>query len=606
MKKLFTLLTLLVALVTSAWADDYKVSATRTLSNEDKTCTWSEIVANGGAAINSGSNHTATGDGLYFDCNGGKITLAAGTGTKRNVKAGAIMYIQVVSASSAGTVTFTSGADNRYMETPSGGKVNMAGTDNGDMKGSLAFTSADIVVISGTPYLELTSKSDCKFNTVAITLTSSEVFPAIVVETQEIESVSINGTALSASDLSTLKSSKAVTIDGTDFNGLGTLVVGLTAGSTTVSKEVDGTSMVFSFTINTDENYTVTVTNVVKKYTLEGTPVYYKKNEDLADGTNTNSLTANGINLAYQSKTFGFGNGSVTFGSDVYTPIKLSTGEGVTVTFPVGQVATKVKIYGWSESGNGKLNSIKETNSSSAKTVGDISSNIFYATNTVGDNYPSVYEYSLDNWTSMYFDAGGSASQPFVVMEFTLSTSATATIGSTGWATFVTPAALDFTGISDLKAYIVTGHTGTAIDVTQMTGTVPANTPLLLEGVTTEVPVVASSSTDVSANLLKAGGASVGPEDGKTKYALSVEGGKAAFKKIVAATTIPTGKAYLEFAEEIAAPSLSFDFSGTTGINAVNGSELKVNCEYYNLAGQRVANPIKGLYIVNGKKYMVK
>ena len=51
---------------------------------------------------------------------------------------------------------------------------------------------------------------------------------------------------------------------------------------------------------------------------------------------------------------------------------------------------------------------------------------------------------------------------------------------------------------------------------------------------------------------------------------------------------------------------MSFDFGETTGINAVNGSELKVNGEYYNLNGQRVANPTKGLYIVNGKKVVIK
>ena len=44
----------------------------------------------------------------------------------------------------------------------------------------------------------------------------------------------------------------------------------------------------------------------------------------------------------------------------------------------------------------------------------------------------------------------------------------------------------------------------------------------------------------------------------------------------------------------------------TTAINTVNGSGSKVNGEYYNLAGQRVAQPTKGLYIVNGKKMMVK
>lgn len=46
--------------------------------------------------------------------------------------------------------------------------------------------------------------------------------------------------------------------------------------------------------------------------------------------------------------------------------------------------------------------------------------------------------------------------------------------------------------------------------------------------------------------------------------------------------------------------------SETTGINTVNGSEFKVNDEYYNLAGQRVAQPAKGLYIVNGRKVVIK
>lgn len=428
------------------------------------------------------------------------------------------------------------------------------------------------------------------------------------VVTQEITAVSLNGVAISSSELETLKSTKALKIDGSSFNGLGTLNVTLSSGATTVTRTIDGDNAVYTFTINSTDTYTITVTDVVKTYTKTGTVVAYSEDGAEATGANSNTVTMNGISFAMVdgSKTFQYGSGKVTLGSTVYVPLKLSTGSKVNVTFPSGYIATKVKIYGWSANGNGALNFIKETDDASAKTVGDISGDIYYATNTSDDIYPSVYEYDLDNWTSMCFNPGGSASQPFVVMEFTLSTSATATVGSTGWATFVTPAALDFTGISDLKAYIVTGHTGTAIDVTQMTGTVPANTPLLLEGVTTEVPVVASSSTDVSANLLKAGGASVSPEDGKTKYALSVDGSTAVFKKIVAATAIPAGKAYLEFNETISAPSLSFDFgNGTTGIDSVKDSE-KVNGEYFNLAGQRVAQPTKGLYIVNGKKYMVK
>lgn len=51
--------------------------------------------------------------------------------------------------------------------------------------------------------------------------------------------------------------------------------------------------------------------------------------------------------------------------------------------------------------------------------------------------------------------------------------------------------------------------------------------------------------------------------------------------------------------------SLGFDEEGgTTSINTVNGSGVMVN-GYYNLNGQRVAKPTKGLFIVNGKKVLV-
>lgn len=50
---------------------------------------------------------------------------------------------------------------------------------------------------------------------------------------------------------------------------------------------------------------------------------------------------------------------------------------------------------------------------------------------------------------------------------------------------------------------------------------------------------------------------------------------------------------------------ISFEDGGTTAIETVK-QELKANGEYYNLAGQRVAQPAKGLYIVNGKKVIMK
>ena len=75
---------------------------------------------------------------------------------------------------------------------------------------------------------------------------------------------------------------------------------------------------------------------------------------------------------------------------------------------------------------------------------------------------------------------------------------------------------------------------------------------------------------------------------------------------LFAGTEIPANKAYLPASALTGnAPSLSFDFGGdTTGINSVERGALSVEgC--YTLDGRRVAQPTKGLYIVNGKKVLV-
>ena len=72
------------------------------------------------------------------------------------------------------------------------------------------------------------------------------------------------------------------------------------------------------------------------------------------------------------------------------------------------------------------------------------------------------------------------------------------------------------------------------------------------------------------------------------------------------AGTIPAGKAYLLATSIASAPELGIDFGGTTAItntNLTNNTNIR---EVYNLNGQRVAQPTKGLYIVNGKKAVIK
>jgi hypothetical protein len=183
-----------------------------------------------------------------------------------------------------------------------------------------------------------------------------------------------------------------------------------------------------------------------------------------------------------------------------------------------------------------------------------------------------------------------------------------------GWATFASDYPLDFSkATTGLTAYTITGHSGNTILKGEVTGTVPAGTPLLLKGDANEsynIPIVGTNTTDLGTNLLVRGkGAAVDAGSGVTRYVLGVNGGNAEFQKIVGtAANVSTDKAYLEFEGDVPAHELTFDFdSETTAISELTNTNLtNYTNEYFNLAGQRVANPTKGLYIVNGKNVVVK
>ena len=193
----------------------------------------------------------------------------------------------------------------------------------------------------------------------------------------------------------------------------------------------------------------------------------------------------------------------------------------------------------------------------------------------------------------------------------------TALISPLGWSTYCSSHPLDFSSVSGLEAYMITGHVGNAVTLSKVTGTIPAQTGLLLKGTPStyyDIPIVSSSSTSTTGNLLVScyqWDINVSKEDAKTKYVLSANSSsEAEFKKVdTNSANVDRGKAYLLFDEVISARELTFAFdSETTGINMVNGEGLKVNGSdvYYNLQGQRVLYPTKGLYIVNGKKVIVK
>ena len=74
---------------------------------------------------------------------------------------------------------------------------------------------------------------------------------------------------------------------------------------------------------------------------------------------------------------------------------------------------------------------------------------------------------------------------------------------------------------------------------------------------------------------------------------------------------LKANRAYLSTDYDVTSPGaraleIVFDEGETTAISEVRGLKSDVRGDFYNLNGQRVAQPSKGLYIVNGKKVMFK
>lgn len=191
-------------------------------------------------------------------------------------------------------------------------------------------------------------------------------------------------------------------------------------------------------------------------------------------------------------------------------------------------------------------------------------------------------------------------------------------INSIGYSTFSSDYAVAIP--EGVTAYYASGANSSTkkVTMTKFENGIAANTgALLYKSGGGEVTFTPATSTDnvSGSNLLKETTGSDIYNSSKAQYVLakaknSNDVSTIAFKKVGSSYSPAKGSAYLE-TESALAPSFEIFFDhaagGTTAIDAVKSAEPAVtDGAYYNLAGQRVTNPTKGLYIVNGRKVVVK
>ena len=179
-----------------------------------------------------------------------------------------------------------------------------------------------------------------------------------------------------------------------------------------------------------------------------------------------------------------------------------------------------------------------------------------------------------------------------------------AAITAAGWATLYTNCPLDFSGVEGLTAYTATLD-GSTVTLTEVDD-VPANTGVVLKGAanTYEIPAIASSETAKGSLEGSATAINVKEDALNVYYVLAKNGDEDARFAKVTSGTIAAGKAFLKVAKNGARESYSIGGVAPTAIESIQA--LQENGELFNLNGQRVAAPQKGLYIVNGKKVIMK
>lgn len=179
-----------------------------------------------------------------------------------------------------------------------------------------------------------------------------------------------------------------------------------------------------------------------------------------------------------------------------------------------------------------------------------------------------------------------------------VATTYTLTVSEAGAATLVLPFSSALP--AGVKAYTLSYTSGSDKVTATAVEAITANQPVLINA---EAGDYTFTSTGTNTNTPQFGaltGVYATTVVPNTSYILTSKNGQLGFRKADGATnTVAANHAYLT--ADATAPLLYVDFGGTTGISVLEKEQTANGC-WYNLNGQRVAQPAKGLYIVNGRK----
>ena len=324
--------------------------------------------------------------------------------------------------------------------------------------------------------------------------------------------------------------------------------------------------------------------------------------------TSTDDITNGQYLIVYEEGSVAFNGGLATLdaaGNTIGVVLNNGTIEGseeteaaeFTINVTEGSLMSASGLYiGVSGNSNGLKQSEASDVYKNSFAIGDDGNAIISAV-FEGSTMTLRFNYANNQYRFRYYSSGQQPIQLYkkVVEEENI------TIGSAGYATYVTKKAIKIN--PHINAYAVLAINEKSVALDKLTA-VPANTPIIVEGAEGEYPcTVIENAERPATNFLKVSTGVTG--DGATIYALANKDQGVGFYPVGNGITIPAGKAYLEIP-----PTMSVKgFLALGGLaDAINNIAVETaNGTIFNIAGQKVQNITKGgLYIVNGKKVIVK
>lgn len=282
--------------------------------------------------------------------------------------------------------------------------------------------------------------------------------------------------------------------------------------------------------------------------------------------------------------------------------------------------AGKYRLYTsiWGSAGTEfifKANDVKIESSYICSDKDPGTSGLFASKGYIQDYESKEFTLSTETAITLETTTDGSRGIDFIYIQRTGDATETVSVTDAGMATYCPAVALDFTGATKIAAYkaSVSGNTVTLTKVSTVAAGEGVLIRALNDAATTEDIVIAAEAESNAGNDFTGVQAetTLNETDGEyTNYVLSKEGETVGFFKARpeadGGTKLAAGKAYLKVLTTNAAKGIKVIFDGeTTGIGTIKDNTAKDNA-IYNLNGQRVASPEKGLYIMNGKKIIVK